>query len=335
MSGGGHGGRRKGGGHEEEHENHERWAVSYGDMMTVLCALFIVLYSMSQVDQTKYEALAQSLAEGFNNKSASVLSGSDGVMDAAVAGSAQKTVPVAAAPVDPTAAPPGDYAAAVAEVSRLQDVQAQIEARLAAIGMAQQVRYVIDERGLVMGLVANDVFFDQGSAVLQPAAHTLLDAAAPVLLAIPDQISVEGHANVVPTSGRYASNWELSADRATQVLRHLVEVDGMPGPRISATGYGDTRPLDTGTSPEALATNRRVDLVVHSALPETVRGLIPAVVDGTAAPAAAPPAPAVAPPAIATTGTPTTGTPTTGTPTTDTAATDAAAHDDDDEDEGH
>jgi chemotaxis protein MotB len=209
-------------------------------------------------------------------------------------------------------------------VTRLRDVQAQIEARLAAVGMAQQVRYVIDERGLVMGLVANDVFFDQGSAVLQPAAHTLLDAAAPVLLAIPDQISVEGHANVIPTSGRYASNWELSADRATQVLRHLVETDGMAATRISATGYGDTRPLDPSGSPEALATNRRVDLVVHSSLPETVRGLIPAVVDGTAAPAAPPP-PAVAPAA------PASGTGH-ATATTDTAAS-AAAHDDDDE--GH
>ncbi len=297
MSGGGHRGRARGG-HEEEHENHERWAVSYGDMMTVLCALFIVLYSMSQVDQTKYEALAQSLAEGFNNKSASVLDGSDGVLLGSVAGHPQ--APADAAPVepvaavDPAAASAADVAAAVAEVDRLRQVQADIESRLAAVGMTNQVRYVIDERGLVMGLVANDVFFDDGSAVLQPAANTVLDAAAPVLLAIPERISVEGHANVIPASGRYATNWELSADRATQVLRHLVEADGVPGGRISATGYGDTRPLDPGASPEALATNRRVDLVVHSSLPETVRGLIPAVVNGSL-PAAPPPVEVVPP----------------------------------------
>jgi chemotaxis protein MotB len=301
SGGGGHGGRRKKGGHEEEHENHERWAVSYGDMMTVLCALFIVLYSMSQVDQVKYEALAQSLAEGFNNKSASVLDGSDGVLQGVTAGSAPPGAVAPATPagqVDPGAPPPGDLALAAQEVTRLQDVQAQMEARLAAVGMSQQVRYVIDERGLVMGLVANDVFFDDGSAVLQPAANALLDAAAPVLLAIPDRITVEGHANVIPASGRYATNWELSADRATQVLRRLVEVDGLPGPRISATGYGDTRPLDPGSSPEALATNRRVDLVVHSSLPEAVRGLIPSVVSGAAGPPPVeivPPAPAAAP----------------------------------------
>jgi chemotaxis protein MotB len=299
-------GRKKKGGHEEEHENHERWAVSYADMMTVLCALFIVLYSMSQVDQTKYEALAKSLAEGFNNKSASILDGSDGVLDAEVAGSTEQPPAPVAAPAavdDATAASPADLAAAVAEVSRLEEVEAQIEARLASVGMAEQVRYVIDERGLVMGLVANDVYFDDGSAVLQPAANTLLDAAAPVLVAIPDQISVEGHANVIPASGRYATNWELSADRATQVLRRLVETDGLPGGRISATGYGDTRPLDPGSSPEALAANRRVDLVVHSSLPETVRGLIPAVVAGTAAPppVEVAPAPVTAEPAAATT----------------------------------
>lgn len=176
--------------------------------------------------------------------------------------------------------------------------------------MGSQVRYTIDERGLVIGLVANDVFFDAGSAVLQPAADAVLDAASPVLVAISDRITVEGHANVLPTSGRYATNWELSSDRATQVLRHLVEVDGLPGARISATGFGDTRPLDPGSSPEALATNRRVDLVVHSPQPETVRGLIPAVIDGTAVAAPAPPAVA---------------------PTTETTAATAAHH----EDEGH
>ena len=317
MSGGHRGGRRARDGHEEEHENHERWAVSYADMMTVLCALFIVLYAMSQVDQVKYEALAQSLAEGFNHKSASVLDGSSGVMkDAgAVPNSPQAdgdTGPVEPVTlVDPAAASPSDLAAATREVDRLREVQAQIQARLTAVGMSDHVRYVIDERGLVMGLVANDVFFDDGSAALRPAAHTLLDAAAPVLVAIPDRISVEGHANVIPASGRYATNWELSADRATQVLRRLVEADGLPGGRISATGYGDTRPLDPGGTPQALAANRRVDLVVHSSLPEAVRGLIPSVVDGTATPAAAArAATAGAPPALA-----------------------GAAHDDEDEEE--
>jgi len=281
--------------HEEEHENSERWAVSYGDMMTVLVGLFIVLYAMSQVDQTKFEALRGSLAAGFGNASPTVLTGAAGVLDNAgsVPNPQQavgQTSPIAPA-ADPAAAPPVAPAAQLTsdeqalaqardEAARLLALEKQIETNLAAVGMANQVRYVIDERGLVIGLVANDFFFDQGSAVLKPAAAIVIDAAGPVLKSITDQISVEGHANAVPVSGKYATNWELSADRATQVLRRLVETDGVPGQQIAAIGYGDARPLpDAGA--DALAVNRRVDLVVHSPLPEPVRNLLPAVIAGT------------------------------------------------------
>ena len=276
--------------HEEEHENHERWAVSYADMMTVLVGLFIVLYAMSQVDQTKFEALRGSLAAGFGNASPTVLTGAAGVLDnSGAAPDTERPIAPEENPIAPAAAVSAavevdgealKQAEARDELTRLQALQAQIEANLAGVGMANQVRYVIDQRGLVIGLVANDFYFDPASAVLKPAAETVLDAAGPVLAANPDQISVEGHANTIPVSGRYPTNWELSADRATQVLRHLVEFDGVPGSRISAVGYGDARPLpDAGA--DALAVNRRVDLVVHSPLPEPVRDLLPAMISGT------------------------------------------------------
>jgi chemotaxis protein MotB len=275
--------------HEEEHDNSERWAVSYADMMTVLVGLFIVMYAMGVTDHTKFTALKNSLAAGFGNGQPAVLDGSAGVMKDAGAvpsspqnpGQAGPITPVSAAvapvpvvPPDPNAA---DAAAAKQEASRLEEVEKQIEARLAAVGMADQVRFKIDERGLVIGLVSNDVFFDPASAALKPAAAAIVDAAGPVLSAIPDEISVEGHANTVPVSGRYATNWELSADRATQVLRRLVEVDGVAGQRISAVGFGDTHPLaDAGA--DALAVNRRVDIVVHSPMSESVRNLLSAEV---------------------------------------------------------
>lgn len=282
--------------HEEEHENHERWAVSYADMMTVLVGLFIVLYAMSQVDQTKFEALAGSLAAGFGNESPTVLTGAAGIMDSA--GTVPDTdMPIApetnAIAPDPATDPALDPAADVgadgkeqaiaqarSELDRLLALEAQIEANLTAVGMANQVRYVIDARGLAIGLVANDFYFDQGSAVLKPAAITVIDAAGPVLAALTDEISVEGHANAVPTSGRYATNWELSTDRATQVLRRLVESDGVAAGRIAAIGYGDARPL-TDAGADALLVNRRVDLVIHSPLPEPVRELLPSMIAGT------------------------------------------------------
>jgi chemotaxis protein MotB len=131
-----------------------------------------------------------------------------------------------------------------------------------------------------MGLVADDVFFAPARAELTATALRVLDVASPVLVGLGENISVEGHANVIPVSGRYATNWELSSDRATQVLRHMVERDGMPGTRIQAVGYGDTRPLVNGTGEDAMTANRRVDMVILSAAPEAVRALLPAVAAG-------------------------------------------------------
>jgi chemotaxis protein MotB len=143
------------------------------------------------------------------------------------------------------------------------------------------VSYIIDERGLVIGLVADDLFFTPGSAELTTGARAVLSAAAPVIAALPEQLSIEGHANHLPVSaGRYATNWELSSDRATQVLRALVEAGGVPAARVRAVGYGDARPIPAATEQETLNTNRRVDLVILSGAPEAVRQLIPSITAG-------------------------------------------------------
>jgi chemotaxis protein MotB len=103
----------------------------------------------------------------------------------------------------------------------------------------------------------------------------VIDSVSPVLAAASEQISVEGHANTVP-SRRFPTNWELSSARATQVLRRMVDVGGIPGARIAAVGFGDTRPLDEpGVDP--LESNRRVDVVVLSGVPEEIRQLLPTV----------------------------------------------------------
>ena len=294
--------RRPRGGHEEEHENSERWLLSYVDMVTVLMCLFIVLFAISQVDQTKYVALRDSLSAGFHdNASSSVLAGSSGTLDgqsivpatAVQAGTAgmvnadaglglQGAQPTVApkpkpTPADPNAVSPALLAAAQAEAAHLEGLRDQLAALLAANGLDGAVRFSITERGLVMGLVADDVFFGPASAKLTATAERVLDVAGPTLDSIGEQISIEGHANTIPVSGRYATNWELSADRATQVLRHLVETDGLPPTRIMSVGFGDSRPLAAGDSADAMVANRRVDLVVLSGAPEQVRNLLTAV----------------------------------------------------------
>ena len=278
---------------EEEHENHERWAVSYGDMMTVLLALFIVLYAISVVDKTKFDQLRTSLAIGFGSPAVSMLEGSSGPLNGVesfqiapdftgVSGDSKPETSTATTVELSQEAK--DFLAATQEYEQLGDIEKQIQEQLDAQGLGATVDYKINERGLVVGLVGSDVFFAPDDAVLTPTAQVVVDVIAAPLRNQSRQISIEGHANVLP-SQHYATNWELSSDRATKVLRRFVEVGGVAGSQISSIGYGDARPSMAGTSNEALAANRRVDIVVQSAQSEAVRMLLPqiaqALADGT------------------------------------------------------
>lgn len=286
---GGHGakkGRRRREVHEEP-ENHERWAVSYADMMTVLVGLFIVLYSISQVDQAKFEELRESLAAGFGHRAPSMLEGSTGALVgieaieispqlAEEAGIEADPVVQGPAETDGPTQEELDMQTATIEYDRLEGVAQQVHQALVAQGLGDRVQFRITERGLMIGMVADDVFFTAASAELSPTAARVIDTITPVLVPMSEEISVEGHANVLPVSGRYATNWELSADRATQVLRRMVEVGGLQAVRVSAVGFGDARPLnEPGADP--LAVNRRVDVVVISGLPEAIRMLLPLI----------------------------------------------------------
>lgn len=275
---------------EEEHEDAERWLVSYADMMTVLVALFIVLYAISQVDEVKYDQLRQSLAAGFNAPQVSILSDGAGVLtddvSEAVIPAVDKIIP---STVDEstsgdggddagsgTEASAADIAEARVEYQSFEELASSIDSALAAGGMEGVVQFRIDERGLVIGMITDEVFFAPESAVLTPTSQAVVDTMTPFLVPLPNEISIEGHADTVPTA-RYASNWELSSDRATQVLRRMVESGGMAPTRISAVGYGDSRPLEPNESAEGLTANRRVDLVVLSDKPERIRALLPII----------------------------------------------------------
>ena len=152
-----------------------------------------------------------------------------------------------------------DAAAAQAAAERAKRVAAEAADRLrrtgrgprrrsrrrwTAAGYAGAARYEIDERGLVVHIVADAVLFDAEQAVLRPEGKAILDAVAPTLTGLPNVLRVEGHANHLPVTpgGPWPSNWELSAYRATTVLRYLAG-DGVPEPRMSAAGYGSTQPL--------------------------------------------------------------------------------------------
>ena len=277
--------------HEEEHDNEERWLVSYADMVTLLFALFVVLFAISQVDKTKFAALASGLSESFGapiqaitgpgtSSDSSILPALDAAVDVQIpaAPAAQESVDAAAEQAAQQAA-----AAAQAQYDSLAGVRDQIDAALSAAGYAGAARYQIDERGLVVHIVSDPVLFDAESATLLPQGRAILDAIAPAVAALPNQLTIEGHANSIPVTpgGPWPSNWELSGARASTVVRYLAG-DGVPETRMAATGYSSTRPMVPDTDPGAITLNRRVDIVVMSTASAEANELLPGLDAGAA-----------------------------------------------------
>jgi chemotaxis protein MotB len=276
---------------EEEHENHERWLVSYADMVTLLMCLFIVLFAMSQVDKAKFAALSAGLSASFG---APITALPGTTPEGSVLDALPAAVDIAAgiAPGDKAEQSEVDKAAAQAALDRakrvaaeartayddLAAVQHRIDAALTTAGFADAARYEIDERGLVVHIVADAVLFDAEQAVLRPEGRKILDAVAPTLTGLPNVLRVEGHANHLPVTpgGPWPSNWELSSYRASTVLRHLAG-DGVPEVRMSATGYSSTRPLVPITDPTAISVNRRVDIVILSTASAEANALLPGI----------------------------------------------------------
>jgi chemotaxis protein MotB len=286
-------------------------------MLTLLFVLFVVLFSMSSVDQKKFAELAAGLSQGFGAQSAA-LSGSPATLE----GSGNVTQVVSSDP----GANPGDGGAgttnmtteqkaaverairaaartkasrnaeaATKEAENLKEIERKITAALIKAKLQDQVRFTINERGLVITVVTNEVVFDGNRANLQPGGARILDAVAPVLARLPNKIEVDGHTNQLKaTTTFYPSGWELSAARASAVVRYLTE-HGLAKDRMSAVGFSDTKPLIDPKDPKSVQMNRRVDVVVLTQLTAEQAALLPAAAGNdaklhagtTSAPAAA------------------------------------------------
>lgn len=284
---------RKRGHHEEEHENHERWAVSYADMVTVLMALFIVLFAISQVDQEKYIQLAQGLADGFGTSSSVPLSGGEGLVNTTQGKPNPTQVDLHAGPQPVEVMLNSDelekernskskaknqatVKQAEQELDRLMGIKQTLESALKAKGLSDRVRFRITERGLVAAVVSDDVFFTSADARIQPKGMQVLDVLGPELAKLKESVSVEGNTNhLAVRGGRYHDNWELSAARAAAVVSVMVTKHRLAPNRMIVTGYGETRPLYPRADSRAIVANRRVDLVIVDGKPSSVRLLIP------------------------------------------------------------
>ncbi len=301
MSGGGkgHGGGHKRGGHEEEHENHERWLVTYADMLTLLMVLFIVLFAISIVDKKKFNQLREGLSGGFGTPSAafqdpgtSINDGDPDVtpldLSAKVASPGQK----ADQPQDPQlqqavrdadrAREQRKQADAEHEAKNLDEIRKKIQEAADRAGVGENLRFAIDERGLVVTIITSAVVFAGDRADLLAAGQQILDIVGPVLLPQPNAIEVDGHTNQLPVpTVNYPSAWELSTARASTVVRYLVEHAQLKPSRLRAVGFAGERPLYPADDPRAPELNRRVEIIVLSTLPPDEQALLPTTAAAT------------------------------------------------------
>lgn len=256
----------------EEHVNHEAWVIPYADMLTLLMALFLVLFAVGRTDIEKFKKLAESFRQEFGNGgSAEIVSvgtgstgdtpleGGNGVLDNPAIQPSQQQIEAAVEVADKEAAE--------VAVSELNGVRQEIQSLADEQGVGDKIAFRFEGRGLVLTILNDSVLFEPGQAMLQPSGLAILNLVTTRLAALPNDIAVEGHTDSRPIStSRYPSNWELSTSRATSVLRYML-LQGFDSARISAAGYADTRPVADNATPEGQAANRRVEIVIVSDIP--------------------------------------------------------------------
>ncbi|MCB1906770.1 MAG: flagellar motor protein MotD [Rhodocyclaceae bacterium] len=266
---------------EDEHENHERWLVSYADFITLLFAFFVVMYAISSVNEGKYRVLSDSIVQAFRSVNINA-KGSQIVVQPSIMTSSE-TGPPAESP--DAAREKAIDARREALSKRMRSVADEIKKVLAPLTKDGQVRVTEGAHGISVEINAS-VLFPVGEARIGSTAGRALTAVAQVLAGADFPITIEGHTDDVPISTpQFPSNWELSAVRASSVVRLFVDA-GVDPSRLTAAGYGDQRPVADNGSEEGRARNRRVNLLIESLIddgddnmvltrPDVVRSILP------------------------------------------------------------
>jgi chemotaxis protein MotB len=214
-----------------------RWLLTYADMITLMLALFIILFSMSTINRTKVQQFARLVSQGFDNvwTENHPPNGGKGVREGA-----------------------GD--------ANVPTIQRELQRYVQTHKLQSRVEIHLDRRGLVITLLSDGSYYDSGSAEMRPQTLVVIDAVYQFLKKNQNLIRVEGNTDNVPIhTSAYPTNWELSTARAVNVVRYLVEHDGLDPTRVSAAGYGEFRPRRPNDTPAGRQQNRRVDIVLLNA----------------------------------------------------------------------
>lgn len=239
----------------ETPENHERWIVSYADMVTLLWALFVVLYALSDSNPRKLLVVSESINRAFET---GVMAGSTG-----------------SSPIFTTG---GGITPSISGVKAtdFDNISQQVNEVNQALGLSNAIQVRTDSDSITLS-VSGDVLFATGRADLQPGSQLILDEIAALVAAMPNRVIVEGHTDSVPVNNPdFDDNWDLSAKRANNVLNYLV-THGVAAERLHSASYGETRPIGDNATIEGRALNRRADIViVYPTQEELDRALIAA-----------------------------------------------------------
>jgi chemotaxis protein MotB len=238
----------------EEHENHERWLVSYADFITLLFAFFVVLYSVSRVDNKRMQQAANSIRWAMH------YAGTGGT----------GALPIFDGPPSEGGGPALSTGAMVQQVSQqkaIEIIKKRIDRKVRPFLMERSskatVLVSVEGRRLTVRLAATE-FFDPGQAALRPQVLSILDAIASELVPMERTLRVEGHTDETPMGGdRYRNNWDLSAARAATVVTYLEAAHRARPELLQAVGLGSAHPVESADTEEAHQRNRRVELVIE------------------------------------------------------------------------
>lgn len=236
-------GKKKGGGESQEMESAGmmRWLLTYADMLTLLFALFVILFSMAQVDQQKVRALAMALGNAFGVKGQVSVMNTGGTTD-----------------TKPIMMPKSQV--------QLTTTRERVQTWILQKKLERDVKVRFNERGIVISLMTDKLLFNPGSAALLPKTKVVLSDLAELIKTTTNPVVIEGHTddNPITKVTKFNDNWELSTMRAVNVLQHLI-IKGVSPDRMSAAGYGQYKPLVPNIDEMTRAKNRRIDIVLLKA----------------------------------------------------------------------
>lgn len=227
-------------GEGEEEGGSPEWMTTFGDMMTLLLTFFVLLYSMSSIDEEQFEVAISSLQEGLGVFRGGRTIATQRMMDGAAIGDGFTPI----------------------NIEMLQNVMGQIERYVQEEEVDDAVSMEMTQRGLEVRFTG-EVLFDLGEAEIRSEGEDILREVAGLIDQLPNDVMVEGHTDDLPIrTDEFPSNWELSTARATEVTRFLIEDEDLDADRFSAAGYSEYRPLVQNDSPENRAQNRRVEVIL-------------------------------------------------------------------------